>query len=81
MKLTLKIKLLPSKEQADLLLKTIKEANAVCDTISEIAWEKKIFNQFKIHNEVYHSLKGSSNLSAQVEVFQIPPHRQAPKTL
>lgn len=68
MKLTLKIKLLPSKEQADLLLKTIKEANAVCDTISEIAWEKKIFNQFKIHNEVYHSLKGSTNLSAQVLV-------------
>lgn len=68
MKLTLKIKLLPSKEQADLLLKTIKEANAVCDTISEIAWEKKIFNQFKIHNEVYHSLKGSINLSAQVLV-------------
>lgn len=68
MKLTLKIKLLPSKEQADLLLKTIKEANAVCNTISEIAWEKKIFNQFKIHNEVYHSLKGSTNLSAQVLV-------------
>lgn len=68
MKLTLKIKLLPSKEQADLLLKTIKEANAVCNTISEIAWEKKVFNQFKIHNEVYHTLKGSSNLSAQVLV-------------
>lgn len=68
MKLALKIKLLPSKEQADLLLKTIKEANAVCNTISEIAWEKKVFNQFKIHNEVYHTLKGSSNLSAQVLV-------------
>jgi putative transposase len=67
-KLTLKIKLLPSKEQADLLLQTIKEANAVCNTISEIAWEKKVFNQFKIHNEVYHTLKGSSNLSAQVLV-------------
>lgn len=68
MKLTLKIKLLPSKEQADLLLQTIKEANAVCNTISEIAWEKKVFNQFKIHNEVYHTLKGSSNLFAQVLV-------------
>jgi len=67
-KLTLKIKLLPSKEQADLLLKTIKEANAVCNTISEIAWEKKVFNQFKIHNEVYHNLKSSSNLSAQALV-------------
>lgn len=64
----MKIKLLPSKEQADLLLKTIKEANAVCNTISEIAWEKKVFNQFKIHSEVYHTMKSSSNLSAQVLV-------------
>jgi len=31
MKLTLKIKLLPAEEQADLLLKTIREANRVCD--------------------------------------------------
>ena len=66
MKLTLKIKLLPSKEQADLLLKTIKEANTVCNAISQIAWQKKVFNQFKIHKEVYHQFKGSSNLSAQV---------------
>lgn len=66
MKLTLKIKLLPSKEQAYLLMKTIKEANSACNTISEIAFVKKIFNQFKIQKECYHTLKGSSNLSAQV---------------
>lgn len=68
MKLTLKIKLLPSEEQADLLLKTIEGANAVCNAISEISWERKVFNQFKIHKEVYHDLKSSSNLSAQVLV-------------
>lgn len=66
MKLTLKIKLLPTKDQASLLLKTIKKANAACNAISEIAWDKKVFNQFKIHTEVYHNIKGSSNLSAQV---------------
>lgn len=68
MKLTLKIKLLPSIEQANHLLNTIKEANACCNAISEVAWEKRIFNQFKIHKEVYHQFKATFNLSAQVVV-------------
>lgn len=68
MKLTLKIKLLPADEQGKALLKTIKEANSCCNAISKIAWEKKVFNQFKIHHEVYHSLKATLNLSAQVLV-------------
>lgn len=42
MKLTLKIKLLPTDEQADLLLDTMKEANAVCNAISDVAWQEKI---------------------------------------
>lgn len=66
MKLTLKIKLLPTDEQAKSLLQTIKEANHACNLISDIAWGKKVFNQFKIHQEVYHQLKSSSNLSAQI---------------
>lgn len=66
MKLTLKIKLLPTDEQSKYLLNTIKEANLACNTISNVVWEKRIFNQFKIHNEVYHSIKESTNLSAQV---------------
>jgi IS605 OrfB family transposase len=65
-KLTLKIKLLPTDEQAKGLLQTIKEANTVCNSISETAWQLKIFNQFKLHKEVYHKFKTSSNLSAQV---------------
>lgn len=51
-----------------MLLKTIKEANRVCNGISEIAWERKVFNQFKIHTEVYHVFKSSTNLSAQTLV-------------
>ena len=66
MKLTLKIKLLPTDEQSKHLLNTIKEANLACNIISNVVWEKRIFNQFKIHNEVYHSIKQSTNLSAQV---------------
>lgn len=68
MKLTLKIKLLPDEEQAKSLLQTIREANRACNVISDVAWGLRIFNQFKIHKEVYHALKSSTNLSAQVIV-------------
>lgn len=66
MKLTLKIKLLPTDEQANLLLDTMKEANSVCNAISDVAWEKKIFNNFKLHHEVYHSYKATFKLSSQI---------------
>ena len=57
---------MPTKEQNKLLLNTIKEANEVCNIISETAWQLKTFNQFKLHKAVYHKLKTSSNLSAQI---------------
>lgn len=68
MKLTLKIKLLPTDEQAKLLLDTMKEANTVCNAISEVAWEKKIFNNFKLHHQVYHAYKATFKLSSQILV-------------
>lgn len=68
MKLTLKIKLLPSKEQAKGLLDTIKQANIACNEISEIAFTKKLYNQYKLHHETYHRIKASSKLSAQIVV-------------
>jgi putative transposase len=67
-KLTLKIKLLPSDEQAKSLLQTIKEANRACNLISDIAWEQKAFQQFKLHNASYHTIKSATNLSSQVIV-------------
>jgi len=68
MKLTLKIKLLPNKGQANNLLDTIKEANNACNFISDYAWENKIFNQFKLHKGTYYNTKKSFNLSAQMIV-------------
>ncbi len=68
MKLTLQIKLLPDDKQSQSLLQTIRECNSVCNKISDIAWEKKTFNQYKLHHLVYHPLKKSSNLSAQALV-------------
>ncbi len=66
MKLTLKIKLLPTSEQAGVLIQTMREANAVCNAISDVAWQNKVFNQFKIHNLCYHGFKSTFNLSSQM---------------
>lgn len=71
MKLTLKIKLLPTDEQANLLLDTMKEANTVCNAISDVAWQEKIFNNFKLHHKIYHSYKATFNLSSQMLIRQI----------
>lgn len=69
--LTLKIKLNPTEEQKVLLLETIQSVNKTCNTISDVAWENKVFNQFKIHRLVYHDIKNTTNLSAQVIVRAI----------
>ncbi len=68
MKLTLQIKILPDNKQADLLIKTIKEANSACNTISNIAWNKKCFQQFRLHKECYYEIKSAFNLSSQMIV-------------
>lgn len=71
MKLTLKIKLLPTAEQTDLLLETIKETNTVCNAISDVAWSKKVFNNFKLHHEVYHVYKTTFKLSSQMLIRSV----------
>lgn len=68
MKLMLQIKLLPTQEQFTSLKNTLKEANTACNEISNTAWNKKLFNQFKLHKDVYHPIKSSFNLSAQMVV-------------
>lgn len=68
MKLTLKIKLIPSDEQHRILLDTIKEANTACNQISDVAWRNKTFNQFKLHHLCYNDIREQFNLSAQVVV-------------
>jgi IS605 OrfB family transposase len=68
MKLTLKIKLLPSEEQTEILLNTIKEANNACNCISEIAWQSKCFNKFKLQKKCYYQIKSKFSLSSQIIV-------------
>lgn len=68
MKLTLKIKLLPSDEQYEVLKATLIEANTACNNISDVAWDSRVFNQFKLHKETYHFVKAKFKLSAQMVV-------------
>ena len=68
MKLTLKIKLLPTHQQFGSLKNTLIEANVACNAISETAFTKKLFNQFKLHHECYYEIKNGFNLSSQMVV-------------
>jgi len=68
MKLTAKVKLLPSKEQAVGLKETLKQANVACNSVSDIAWEHKEFHKYGLHKIAYHETRASSGLTAQVVV-------------
>jgi IS605 OrfB family transposase len=68
MKLTAKVKLLPTPEQADYLRQTLEVANTACDYISNQAWDSKTFRQFPLHKLVYHDVRDKFLLTAQVVV-------------
>src|SRR5690554_1877900 len=65
MKLTLKIKLLPTDQLVELLLDTLKAANTTCNAISDVAWQDKVFNRSHLHHKVYYDGKASFKLSAK----------------
>ena len=64
MKLTAKIKLLPTPKQEKALLKTLAKANEACDYISAIAWKKKCFSKKELQKLTYH------NVSACIPVYR-----------
>lgn len=68
MKLTSKVKLQPTDEQCGSLLRTLEESNKAANHISEFVWRNKTFNKFGIQKAVYHDVKGSFNLSAQMVI-------------
>jgi putative transposase len=57
MQLTTKIKITPTKEQEQSLIKTMRLFNQICNEISEIAFNQKEFRQFPLHKLCYHELK------------------------
>jgi len=67
-KLTAKVKLLPTPEQRGHLLDTMRRFNAACNYISALAWETKTFKQIPLHHLHYHTTKDRFDLSAQMAV-------------
>lgn len=68
MKLTAKVKLVPTEAQAASLKRTLEAANAACNRISDLAWDAKQFGQFQIHKLSYYEIKAAFDLSAQLIV-------------
>lgn len=71
MKLTAKIKLQPTPEQAELLKKTLETANAAANYISGVAWDTRTFGKFQVQKLVYHDVRNTFGLSAQVVIRAI----------
>lgn len=68
MKLTAKVKLNPTPEQAAYLLQTLERANAACDFVSKVAWEKKVFGSYALQKIVYAEVREKFDLAAQMTV-------------
>ena len=68
---TLKIRLYPSLEQAEQLLRTMERFNAACNLISHIAFENKTFGKVKLQHLCYYQIRDEFKLSAQMVVRAI----------
>jgi IS605 OrfB family transposase len=66
MKLIAQVKLNPTPEQHAALLATLAEANAACDAISAAAWHAREFRRLPLQKLVYHDIKASFRLGAQI---------------
>lgn len=67
MKLIARIKLQPTPDQRGLLLQTLEAANAACNYVSDIAWQRKVFGQFNLHKLTYGELR-TQNIPANIAV-------------
>jgi putative transposase len=67
----LKVKTSPSGEQVPLLLETIRQFNAACNWISEVAFQERAFKQVPLHAACYHAVRERFGLPAQLAVRAI----------
>ncbi len=71
MLVTLKIKLLTDPEQYSKILETMRTFNKACNYISQLTFEKKIFNKVKLQQECYYEVRDKFKLSAQFVIRAI----------
>lgn len=68
MKLIARVKLQPTPEQHALLLQTLEAANAACNYVSGVAWDKRVFGQFALHKLQYANVRAQFGLGADITV-------------
>ncbi|MEU3307544.1 RNA-guided endonuclease InsQ/TnpB family protein [Nocardiopsis sp. NPDC055551] len=68
MKLVVRVKLLPSPEQAQALQATLRACNEAADHASQVAQSTGATDKYLLQKAVYHELKGRFGLSAQPTV-------------
>ena len=44
-----------------MLKNTLKVANEAANVISEVAWERRSFGQYKLHELTYYEVKGNQS--------------------
>ena len=71
MLLTVKAKLMTTKEQDISLLKTMEKFNEACDYISEFAYKNRVFGKRIIQKNLYYDIREQFGLSAQMAVRAI----------
>lgn len=79
MKLVLPIKLAPSAEQTELLLKTTHQFNAACNEIAETAFQLHTANKIELQKHVYYSIREKYRLPAQLTIRAISKVAEAYK--
>lgn len=80
MKLTAQIKLLPSEEQAQSLLRTLERANEACRYISDYAHKSGEHSKYKLQEAVYHEVRERFDLAAQMTIRALGKVADAYKT-
>jgi putative transposase len=68
MKLIAQVRLNTSPEQHTLLLRTLEQANTLCDTMSSFAWEHQVFGAFKLQKLSYKQMRENSKLASQMVI-------------
>ena len=65
---TLQVKLLPDDEQGKILTDTFIAFNGACNYVSQIAWDKKLFNKVFLQRIVYRDIREKFGLAAQLAI-------------
>jgi putative transposase len=77
---TVTCKLRVAEESAAALAETMALFNAVCNRLSEIAWETKTFRAYDLHRAAYHDLRAEFGLNSQLTVRAIAKVADSYKT-